>query len=200
MAKGVNYKQKKSISLISILVAFASGYLVATVFDCSGISAWLGTQLFTQGLTPAKISTAVTLPKPKFEFYTLLGEDNHTAMKERNIASKGQAAVKDAPIITAQPKLKTKLSKETGVKKQVVKNTAYIVQVASFKQSQEAEKMKAELILKGFDITVIVAAKEQNSWFRVIMGPFPSRFDAEKTQLFLAKNEQINGIVMKVAV
>ncbi|MCA0403625.1 MAG: SPOR domain-containing protein [Proteobacteria bacterium] len=74
----------------------------------------------------------------------------------------------------------------------------FLIQIASFRNRQDAEKLKASLILKGFDVNVAMATQNQANWYRVIVGPFASRNDAMKTQNILARNERIQGMIRKV--
>lgn len=72
----------------------------------------------------------------------------------------------------------------------------YLVQVASFKGRQDAENMKGTLILKGFNAYIIpVSHPTKGNWFRVVVGPYPSRVFAQQAQLSLAKNQHLNGMI-----
>lgn len=64
--------------LSALLMSFLFGYLTATVFDLTSLTNWLNKQLVAKGITePTKATEAqlAALPKPKFEFYTVLTAD-----------------------------------------------------------------------------------------------------------------------------
>ncbi|WP_019218251.1 SPOR domain-containing protein [Legionella tunisiensis] len=77
---------------------------------------------------------------------------------------------------------------------------SYLLQLASFKNKQEAERLKAALTLKGFDVHVAMSSQQQGNWFRVILGPFHSRGDAEKARMSIARSERITGMIRKMDV
>lgn len=168
-----------------VLTSFLSGYLAATVFDFASLSRWVTNNLLTkhakqQIASPvAKKEKEPELPKPKFEFYTLLAKDRVPV-----------APSTPAKVITTQP--------ETPVQA-VESKEYYYVQIASFRNRQDAEHLKAELTLKGYDVNVTSTIQQQVSWYRVSVGPFKSRIDAEKIQLALAEHERIKGMLRKLA-
>ncbi|MBA2655881.1 MAG: SPOR domain-containing protein [Tatlockia sp.] len=197
-----------------ILASFLFGYLAATVFDFTSLSSWVNANILSkhkgqQPLLQAKAKEP-ELPKPNFEFYTLLAKDGHrlTAVinKPQLIAQvkpvlppQALVATTKSPVtVTLQPT--AKLVPVTEGKPITLANSdkdSYLIQLAAFKNKQDAEHMKAALTLKGFDVKVIATSQQQGSWFRVIAGPFNSRAIAEKTQLGLAQNERIRGIIRK---
>ena len=68
-------------SVLFILVAFFIGYSTANLFSFSEVWQWVSSKK-SSGQTLASQQTkkiAKPLPKPKFEFYTLLTEENKTA-------------------------------------------------------------------------------------------------------------------------
>lgn len=53
---------------------------------------------------------------------------------------------------------------------------AFSLQVGSFRNLADAETLRAELILKGYDTSIQKTLNQQNTtWYRVIVGPFNSR-------------------------
>lgn len=212
-------RQKSSLpkQLFWLLASFLGGYLTATVFDFTSLNSWINTHILTKH--PSEKQTEVTikepaLPKPKFEFYTLLAKDGSkpltAAQQTRPVASQPTvtatttATVKlnsSQPSILAAPPpavnavvvAEAKPISITGSSKE-----SYLIQIAAFRNRQDAEHMKATLILKGFDVKVSATSPQQDAWFRVTVGPFNSRVAAEKTQLNLAQNERIKGMIRKM--
>lgn len=202
--------------LFWMLASFLSGYLAATVFDFTSLSSWVSANILAKHGKEKSAARVVAVkepevPKPKFEFYTLLtkeGSAHHPVpvakpaapLQPKSIAppavTVGSAAVvpKQVNAINAKPPVPVVESKPVVVANSTSKET-YQIQIASFKNKQDAEHMKAALTLKGFDVIVVGVSQPQGNWFRVIIGPFGSRIAAEKAQLNLAQREHIQGII-----
>jgi cell division protein FtsN len=203
-----------SKQLLLVLVCFLSGYLTASVFDFTSLSGWINTQLLAQHPVPAgKQIAQPNTPKPKFEFYTLLANERSTT--EQAPASADVATAK--PTITAppadrvsQPPVKNlagqvpapavaiETAKPLPAEPVILSKNTYLVQVAAFKSRQEAERMKAALVLKGFAVTISTISQQRINWYRVNLGPYASRPLAEKAQIAVARSEHIVGMIRKM--
>lgn len=109
--------------------------------------------------------------KPRFEFYTLLPKmdvGNH------------QTPVADTP-----------------TPKRVVNNSKYMVQVASFSSYKEADRLKAQLLLMGFNVDVKSFSSKGKTWYRVQTGPYISQAAATKMQRRLMQSN-FKSILRKV--
>ena len=98
-------------------------------------------------------------PKPRFEFYHLLPE-MEVAVPEHEL---------DAPAPAPAPRV------ETGapVTDSSPGGTGYVIQVGSFRQAAEAERLRASLALQGIEARVqSVAIDGRETWHRVRLGPF----------------------------
>lgn len=205
--------------LFWLLASFLSGYLAATVFDFTSLSSWVSTNILTkQNNGKAQAQVAIKepeLPKPKFEFYTLLAKDRgHPAPAPAPVAKLDTPPPLQQvkPQTTVQPSVLAQKPNTNAPLPQPAKTIAvaearavassnkdaYLIQLAAFKNKQDAEHMKAALTLKGFNVTVIASAQQQGTWFRVVAGPFSSRAIAEKTQINLAQNERIKGMIRRM--
>lgn len=203
-------RQKSNLpqQLFWMLASFLGGYLAATVFDFTSLSSWVNTHILAKTKDTPK-STVVAKqpepPKPKFEFYTLLAKDKKTNPVAPTATPSVTATVKQpiqSPVVTAKVSQESPIS-PIAENKSALPNTMnvrgnYLIQVASFKNRAEADRMKAALTLKGFDVRVVATLQQQVNWFRVIVGPFNSRTEAEKTQLTLVRNERIRGMIRKM--
>lgn len=204
-------------------VFFVAGYLTASVFEISRLSDWIGMHVLAKTTTQLLLRTSAEpapLPKPKFEFYTLLA-------KERVAGSLATAAaapttpmpVAVLPVKTPALPLHAPLAPVTAVASSVPapavdklpamvannvnnanKRDAYLIQVGSFKSLQEAERMKASLAMKGFDVGLSAMRQQGVSWYRVTVGPFASRTQAQQTLLTFARREHIVGMIRKMDV
>ncbi|MGB6976026.1 MAG: SPOR domain-containing protein [Gammaproteobacteria bacterium] len=99
-------------------------------------------------------------PQPQFDFYTLL------------------------------PKTQLSLPEEVLPNKAIPPTlpTRYVLRVASLKNMSDADRLKAELILLGFDVMLQTVNVNGASWTRVEVGPYTSLNDAQADQDRLQKN------------
>lgn len=58
----------------------------------------------------------------------------------------------------------------------------YLMQCASFRTRAQAEEMKAKIAFQGFEALIRSASGKNGDWFKVILGPFDAKRDAEKTR------------------
>jgi cell division protein FtsN len=216
MAK--NYGKRNSVrrsgsvskQLLLALVCFLFGYLSASVFDFASLTNWVNTQLQVQR-TASTAKNAVApqaqLPKPKFEFYTLLANERNEAGPQAAPVVVAQATTVAAPVnplTTKSPPVAVPLGNAVPIKEKelpsqlVAGKDAYLVQVAAFKSKQEAERMKAALSLKGFLVNVAIVNQQKTSWFRVSIGPFASKIQAQQAQIAVARSEHIVGMIRKM--
>ncbi|MGS2717849.1 SPOR domain-containing protein [Eionea flava] len=93
--------------------------------------------------------------------------------------------------------------KEVNVDERIVektpeqKNIIYFLQAGSFKQTSDADTLRAKLILQGLPVDIeTTSGKDNQQWHRVVAGPFNTRSQLAKARSVLASNE-INSIVIK---
>ena len=101
------------------------------------------------------VNTFNTLPKPKFDFYTVLPHE------QIDIA---------------------KLSPQNNSTEQ------YYLQVATVQDSNDADHLKAELALLGFDIYVNQIRENNNTYYKINVGPYFSLKAARANQKRLSEN------------
>lgn len=198
-----------SKQFLMVLLAFLIGYLTASVFDFVSLSHWVNTKLMAQQNNAPTASEMVAkkteLPKPKFEFYTLLANGRTLTPANQKTAEKPAST---AAVVEAKPTaIASTASLQTAENKPTVPNQAplanntkesYIIQVGSFKTPPEAERMKATLILKGFSVNIVPVAQANQTWYRVIIGPYHSQSDAQKVQIAFAQSEHVRGMIRKI--
>jgi len=74
----------------------------------------------------------------------------------------------------------------------------YVVQVASFRGSDEASPLLKQLDTLGVKATVRpVDLAGKGRWFRVYVGPYGSRDEADKVRLKIKKALKIDGLVLR---
>ncbi|MEX1032972.1 MAG: SPOR domain-containing protein [Cellvibrionaceae bacterium] len=109
------------------------------------------------------------LPKPRFDFYQLLKES--------------EVVVKPEPISDAET------AKATSVE--------YVLQVGSFKNADDADRLRAQLILLNLDAKIeTVKVRNAETWHRVLVGPFASRATMARARGTLADN-QLDSLLLQ---
>ena len=112
-------------------------------------------------------------PKPRFDFYTLLP---------------GQTTEVD-PDVEPAP----------AVTKPASKNTAtefYLLQAGSFRQRDDADRRRAELLLLGLEPQVEETSGDNGRWYRVYLGPFATHSIMAKARSLTA-NQNIDTLLLK---
>lgn len=113
-------------------------------------------------------------PKPRFDFYKLLQESETIVPASEATANEE----KPAP-------------QETGIE--------YLVQVGSFPKAEDADKLRAQLILLNLDASIEkVEIRKGEIWHRVVVGPFDNQNALTSARSQLVKNEY-NALVLKRA-
>lgn len=121
---------------------------------------------------PKPKATENKTPKPRFDFYKLLQESE-----------------------TIVPASET-INEEKPAQEQT---TEYILQVGSFPRAEDADKLRAQLILLNLDANIEkVEIRKGEVWHRVVVGPFNNQNELTTARSQLVKNEY-NALVLKRA-
>jgi len=109
--------------------------------------------------------------KPRFVFYDLLKQTDIPVMEAPATEKKSRPSATDT--------------------------TEYLLQVASFKSSLDAEQLRAELILLNLQAyTEVAKIRNGETWHRVIVGPFTSKSKLSKARSALLSNRH-EALVLK---
>jgi cell division protein FtsN len=212
-------KNQGNGQLLMIIVAFATGYMSSTIVDMNHLGAMLNQSLAQWGWhakhqnIKASSNTPQLAHQPKLEFYTVLAQKTEHKVP---IGTDLQKMVKPTEIpepptisskLAAEPKKNTvtvevaqaapKISEE---KQNVFKKGQYVVQLASFRYYTQAEKFRAKLLLKGFDVRITSISRGSLQWYRVMLGPFNNQLEAQKAQHAYQTREHTSGMVKPVDV
>ncbi len=141
--------------------------------------------------TPANANTPTPSGpvKPKYDFYTLLPESEvivpPEAVPEKTPppATPAELAKADAARAEAALKGETPPPLPTAVKAAV---TQYFLQAGSFRKQDDADKVRAQIILLGQDVQVESGTVREETWYRVLVGPFSNREQLTAAQKKLA--------------
>ena len=110
-------------------------------------------------------------PKPRFDFYKILQESE-------TIVPASETTRTDKPVETQS-------------------TIEYIIQVGSFPKAEDADKLRAQLILLNLDAKVErVVIRSSEVWHRVVVGPFATQSALTNARAQLVKNEY-NALVLK---
>ena len=111
-------------------------------------------------------------PKPRFDFYKLLRESE-------TIAPATQATDGSGAQQSAEPAQE------------------FILQVGSFRRAQDADGLRAQLLLLNLDAyTEQVELRNQETWHRVMVGPFENHSRMSSARSTLVSNNY-NALVLK---
>jgi cell division protein FtsN len=151
----------------------------------------------------AKIAEANKTPpsptapvKPKYDFYTLLPESEvivpNEAVPEKTPpvvapstpvspeqAAKIDTARAQAALSGLTPPPAPAVTKPAAV-------TTFFLQAGSFRKQADAEKVRAQIILLGQAATVESGTVKDETWYRVLVGPFSNREQLTTAQKQLA--------------
>nr|VFK53592.1 MAG: Sporulation related domain-containing protein [Candidatus Kentron sp. TUN]VFK54274.1 MAG: Sporulation related domain-containing protein [Candidatus Kentron sp. TUN]VFK55131.1 MAG: Sporulation related domain-containing protein [Candidatus Kentron sp. TUN] len=111
-------------------------------------------------------------PEPRFEFYTIL--------PEREIR------VPEHELRSQQPQTPKKTETDRTPSRT---SGRYILQVGSFRHLEDADRLKANLVLGGFDVEIqTVSMSGGDTWHRVRLGPYKDLGAVHRIQAELQKN------------
>jgi cell division protein FtsN len=115
--------------------------------------------------------------KPRYDFFTVLPE-MEVVVPEQELSRKADTPdpLTDTPANSAPDN--------------------YILQAGSFRNASDAEQLKAQLALLGSIATVQKVTVDDETWYRVRIGPFADARAANEMRRTLADN-QIETLVMK---
>lgn len=152
----------------------------------------------TEGTPPTPI-------KPKYDFYTLLPESEvivpPDAVPRTPAAKPTTPAKSDAAATPAQPGQPTTATpttpgtapgqpaatppKEATTKAQPPV-TLFFLQAGSFRTQADADRVRAQIIMLGQDVRVESGKVKDDTWYRVLVGPYSDRDQLTQAQKQLA--------------
>jgi cell division protein FtsN len=119
---------------------------------------------------------AAEIPKPRFDFYTMLPKQTLDPEKEPDKVEPA-ADVSKPPAANSAPE-------------------PLLLQAGSFRQREDAERRRAELLLLGLAAKVEETSNANGHWFRVYLGPFDSHESMTKARGLMA-NQNIESVLLK---
>lgn len=130
--------------------------------------------------------------KPKYDFYTLLPESEVIVPPD----------ALTAPAPTAKPVSPEEAAKIDAARAEALLNgqtppamppvataaasTEFFLQAGSFRKREDADKVRAQIILLGQSVQVESGTVREEVWYRVLVGPFANREQLAQAQKSLA--------------
>ncbi len=133
---------------------------------------------------PATDQPAAEKKQDKFKFYTLLPE-LEILIPESEIRPPGAVSKK------------TSIRSQSNTKPPYSANKQYILQVGSFQNISDAERLKANLAFLGLEAGIQHVTINSQAWHRVRTGPYQNKQQLFKKQKLLRRNG-INYIAMEL--
>lgn len=109
-------------------------------------------------------------PKPRFDFYTMLPE---ATIEQELPAPKNADGAAEPP-----------------------RGEHYFLQAGSFRQREDADRRRAELLLLGLEPSIRESQGDNGRWFRVYLGPFPTHAGMSRARSLTA-GQNIDTLVLK---
>jgi septal ring-binding cell division protein DamX len=114
--------------------------------------------------------------EPRFDFYTLLPNPKVLPGKKS-----GASVVSPASPSTTS-------TSATPSDKSAAPQTAYVLQSGSFKSEDEADQRRAAILMLGLSVKVVKVQAKNETWFRVVTGPFYGKDAAQSARATLRSN------------
>ena len=134
-------------------------------------------------------------PRPKFDFYKILPEMEVPVQDwEKEDQDQPSAKVEKNDKTTAP----TSQDKPDATPAALAERGAYVLQIGSYKQYEEADQAKARLAMQGIAANIQrVVINGQDVWFRVHIGPLSDANDLRALRLKLQAHKT-DFIVLKI--
>lgn len=168
-----------------------------------GLPAWFW--MFTGIVTGLFIAFLIYLSTLQFD------QSNNNQEQDGNALSKqikeqadrlreGKEAIKKPTFTFYEnlPELKIETPKPNKSSSKASSNKSYVLQAGSFRSFQDADALKARLIMQGLDVEISTGKDQKGKdWHRVRVGPYSTQYSLNKAQDVLANND-IPHILMEV--
>jgi cell division septation protein DedD len=206
-------KQAWSIVALVAVVAFIS-FAFGVVVGQQGFFSKLGEDSVTEVRLPMATQIPVPQPPPKEEssnltFYDNLPQGNQAPLGSGiNLPPKTDSppTIKSKPVVKKQVPVAPEkaISKPavaqtaTAPAKHVSASGAFVVQIASFRTAEDAQKLRKRLMGMKIDAFVEQAdLGEKGVWHRVLAGPYAERATADQVAAQLKQKERLSALVRR---
>nr|VFK23640.1 MAG: cell division protein FtsN [Candidatus Kentron sp. MB]VFK27989.1 MAG: cell division protein FtsN [Candidatus Kentron sp. MB]VFK74505.1 MAG: cell division protein FtsN [Candidatus Kentron sp. MB] len=123
---------------------------------------------------------------PKFEFYTILPE-REIQVPEHELRAQSEAQKEPETPRQTSEQLPDQATDQAAAPSQPPDR--YILQVGSFRHLEDADRLKAKLVLGGFDVEIQTVSMDSGStWHRVRLGPYKELDTVYRVRIRLQRN------------
>ncbi len=206
-AKQPRNGRKKKTSVISsgpiwLVTGVFCGLFLAFLLQLAGVSLAPGNAAPEQRPVAANSDTAAasteqqpadTKKKPRFEFYSMLPEAKVEVQEEADPA----AAAASTNSGSNRPARQSSSNDPEAESVAANNGTRYVLQAGSFKRRDDADRLRARLLLMGLEVKVErVKMSAFDSRHRVLVGPFNSRRETAQVRNQLT-SEKVDTLVLE---
>lgn len=200
----------------SALIWYGSGVVSGVLASLLvGLSLWpVGPAAITAPGTPHDTATAAAPKnqsgpaKPRFDFYTVLHDQEVRVSEDDPVLAGSKSPPATSAAVTPAEPAKTaptvansapasKPAESPKPATSEVSKDRYLLQVGSFTQPEEADRLRAQLLLLGLQASVQKIPREGQTWHRVQVGPFSSQEQLNTARRSMSQ-QQIESIVLKL--
>lgn len=155
----------------------------------------------------AKAESRQPVAQPKFDFYTLLKE-TEVPVPESSAPARPRPSTPKPARVASEPE-RTRLAPSTtslansrnaaaapSPAPSSAEALVYVLQAASFKSAQDAQRLRAELSLSNLDVSIEAANVAGGTRHRVLVGPYASSDEVARARTVLARH-QLKPLVLK---
>lgn len=145
-----------------------------------------------------KVSKIAKETSARFDFYQVLPNLGAETLEESPTPSPSSKVLATNP---NKPLLVTPKPSTTPTRTLTTATEKYLIQVGSFRNQKQAEELRANLALAGFEVRMqTVKLSQTNIWYRITVGPFESKEKADLTRLKLEQSYALHSLVLKMQV
>ncbi|MCJ8169608.1 SPOR domain-containing protein [Atopomonas sediminilitoris] len=130
---------------------------------------------------PAAKPKADEPAKPKYDFYTLLPES------EVIVPPGAQPKVADKKPADAAA-AEAKAGDDSKTAEPAAKPVQFYLQIGAFRSDAAADKLRAQLLLMGQDVHVESGKVREETWYRVLAGPYGNENELKAARTTLSAN------------
>ena len=167
-SKATAAKRARKVNMpgwIWLVTGLALGFFVATLMGLTPKA--VDVQMAAESGEPSESAKPVN--QPVFDFYTLLPESEISVTPESVVAN----PVKTPPLPLPEKKSSSSVTAATVSAIPKAKPKQYLLQVGSFRNVKDAERLRAQLLLDGLAPQIEnVRVGNNEQWYRVQLGPF----------------------------
>ncbi|WP_120994765.1 SPOR domain-containing protein [Stutzerimonas urumqiensis] len=128
--------------------------------------------------------------KPKYDFYTLLPESEVIVPPDAVPPPPSEPVTPEEAAKIDAARAQAALNGETPPPPPTIAKapltTRFFLQAGSFRKRADADKVRAQILLLGQDVRVEAGTVRDETWYRVLVGPYADRAQLSEAQKKLA--------------